>query len=279
MKKILTLVLIILVVALFSVTSLAGCSNVSQLNKLEAPWQNYERFTYKLTETVDAVSTEIGTLVMTVTRLNNESATVNTESFDKVTGSYCTFELNIASGENTGDCIRSEVLFKTDFTPIASYKTTDLNGDVNTSYIEYFTSKNKSILTFNGEEKEFKQSATSYDNEMLYILVRASDVKDSKYTMSFSVTDNIEGGTRSIRVAQGSETKITVAPFGELNCRSFTLGATATYGDNASLSLLIASSPIIIGSGEAAVSVVKPIIKITEGAYSYTLTDISLTEE
>ncbi len=278
MKKVLTLILIIIIIAALSITTLTGCSNVSQLNKLEAPWQNYERYTYTLSETVGETLTPIGTLIMSVRRLNSENVTVNNEEFTEVTGSYCTYLLNITSGANTGDSIGSSVLFKTDFTPIASYKTTHLSGIINTSYIKYYTSKNKSTLYYNGVESEFKQSASTYDNEMLYLLVRSSDVKDSKYTMSFSVTDNVEGETRSVTVSQGAESTLTIPTYGEITCRSFTLSANAAYGDNASLSILVASSPLTIGSGETQSAIVKPIIRITEGAYSYSLTDISVTE-
>jgi len=279
MKKVVTIISVIIIIAAFSLTALAGCSNVSQLNKLEAPWLDYEQFTYTLSETVGETVTDIGTLVITVRRLNSQAVTLNEENFENITGSYCTYELNVTSGDNAGDNIRSDVLFKRDFTPIASYKVTDLSGTVNTSYIKYNTSKNKSTLTYNGTQSEFKQSASVYDNEMLYLLVRASDVKDSKYTMSFSITDNVEGGARSITVSQGSELTVNLPDYGKVECRSFTLSAAATYGDNVSLSLLLASSPISISNGETTTDIVKPIIKIIEGAYSYTLTDISITQE
>lgn len=279
MKKILPISIILIIIIILIVTSFSGCSNVSQLNKLQAPWNNYEQFTYELSKTEGETSTVIGTMVMTFERILNENTVINGDNYN-INGSLCTMELDIAQGDSAGDSITSIVAFKTDFTPIASYKISDINGIENTSYIKYNTSKNKGTLIYNGIETEFKQSASYYDNEMLYSLVRASDLNSKDYTMSFASTDNIDGGSRSISVAKSStELTINVNGHGDVPCTAFSLTASAEYGNGTTLALAIAKSPLTIGEGENATDIVKAIVKITEGVYNYTLTNVSLTEE
>ncbi len=278
MKKILKIALTVAIIVIMAAIALAGCSQVSQLNKLQAPWANYERYTYELTKSDGTDTQVIGQLVMTVQRLINAAVAINGDDYT-VNGAYATMHLDINAGDGAGDSISSQVVFNMDFTPVASYRQTVIDGVTNTSYVKYNTSKKKGTLIFNGEESVFKQEASYYDNEMIYLLIRASDLAASSYSVSFAATNNIEGGSRNISATKTSDSvKLTITPFGEVECANFALTAAADYGDGTILALSIAKSPLKINNDDNSPVVVKPIMRIAEGAYTYTLKNISLTE-
>ncbi len=266
MKK---FVFIILILSLMVIPVFTGCSQVSQLNKLQAPWNDYEKFSY----IVSYDGTNIGTMDMTFKRIKNTTVTINEDEFN-FEGSVCTMQLNITEGENAGDSISSEVAFNTDFSPIASYKTTFLKGVTTASFIKYNTGKNKGTLTLNGNSTTFKHTSTAYDNEMLYLLVRASDLKDSKYSMSFTSPNNLEGKLNKISVTKGGTTEI-ITELGTINCNNFTISAEATYGEGVALVLSIAKSPILLAENKDSAKV---ITKIIEGKYTYLLVSATNTE-
>ncbi|NCA66941.1 MAG: hypothetical protein EOM87_02640 [Clostridia bacterium] len=278
MKKILLLVLVIATLAALTLMPLAGCSQVSQLNKLQAPWANYEQFTYDITKTTGESTETVGTMIVTYRRAINATVPINGNDFT-VNGSYCTMELNITEGEGAGDSISSIVAFKTDFTPIASYRETKIGNETNTAYVRYNTGKNKGTVQLNGGEGiVFKHKGAFYDNEMMYYIIRASDLSSDSYTMAFAATDNLEGDAHDISVTRTTST-LTINTFlGALECASIVLTAAAEYGNGTSVAVAVAKSPVTFGTGDNARQLIKPIIKITEGAYSYTLADVSFID-
>jgi len=250
--------------------SATGCSQVSQLNKLQAPWADYEKFTYEVSKTTGDTTESIGTMTMIFERLNNVKTVINGNEFT-VTGSACTTELNITAGENAGDSIVSKVAFKTDFTPIASYRESDIGGTVNSVYILHNTSKNRGTIALNGSAPvTFKSRGINYDNEMLYLLIRGSDLSVESYSMSFNLTNNIDGGSYSVSAARADTVTINT-DLGEKECVNYSMNTAAAYGSGTTRTVSIAKSFITVENTD----IIKPIVKITEGAYSYTLTAIT----
>lgn len=275
MKKLVFYVLVIFLTFVIAITNFAGCSQISQLSKLEPRWETYEKFEYVLTYD----NSIIGKMFMVFKRIQNSSITINNTDYE-FNGSYCSMQLNITEGENKGDSIRSEVAFDMHFAPIVSFKTTQFGEKTTTSNIIYNTGKGISTLIVNDKKSTFKHKTTAYDNEMLYLLVRASDLSDKKYSMSFSSPNNLENKLNEINVTKNGTEKI-ITDLGEIECNNYTIKADAKYGEGVSLIVSIAEEIDIDNEieSENSLTIIHPIVRIKEGSYTYTLRSVSLDAE
>ena len=122
----------------------------------------------------------------------------------------------------------------------------------------------------------FKTKGLVYDNEMLYFIVRASSVFDDSYSINFSVPDNKNGGLYTVSGAAGAVGSTTLDKFGELTTtRLVRLTANGEMGSSSNYATY--SRSIIIPQENDAV-IIKPLIKISEGGYTYELTSITTVE-
>ncbi len=268
MKKIICAIAVIMVLSVITVCCLSGCSNVAQTSKLQATWSAYERSVFS----VNKGDVNVGTLVVTLKVYKTATkVTVGGGEYD-LTGTLMNYDLGITAGENAGDSIAKTVAVNSDLSPVASYVQRNLSGVYSTALTTY--NGNKVTLSIDGGEgKTFKSKSPCYDNDMLYHVVRASGIFNDGYSISFNVPDNNNGGMYSVSGSQKADSVKVQTGLGEQTGRTFTLTATTDLG---SFSTNVTYAKFIVINED--VRVVKPIIKIEEGDYSYVLQSISVTE-
>lgn len=276
MKKII-LVMITLVLLVSTAGVFAACSNVNQLNMLSIGWLDKESYTY------DVVYNEqvIGEMTYTFKRVLNGKESTPAGEYEISSGGYCEYSLNITGGEYAGSTIYSKVILSSTLTPIASYKKYDSSNDaldyeVTTDY----RSKKGSIL-INGKEHTFKKSASTFDNDSLYTVIRASVFSPEKnnYSLSMSVVSNDTAEVRTISVAKISaeadkKSKLLddKSKQIEFKCSTFRIAVPAKYGDGTFTYMSFANDAYKF-EGK---SLIKLPVEIIEGDYTYVLKGINL---
>lgn len=290
MKKSILVIAILLVTITASATLFVACSSVNQVNMASMGWLDYENYTYNVYETEGENKNLIGTMTYTYKRLDGE-VEINGKTFTESNGAFVTMKLQIIDGAYQGSTMESMVLFNSTFNPKASYKKYDCsdNSLSYTTFIDYSTSGKKGSFTYtdgngNVTEKEFKKSA-NYDNDSLYTLIRASVFSTKNYGLSVMVSDKATCEKRSVSVGLISTEKKITADYenAEFTCTQIGTVLSST-GSTGSLDVALRSNthylyfsntPIKIGGKD----IVKPLIEIQEGKYSYVLKSISIVEE
>ncbi len=270
MKKIIIAIILLFVISAIALTCFAGCSRVVQTSKLSAAWGKCEKSVYAVKKDV----LDIGTLTIVLRTYENATDVVVGGETISLTGTLMEYDLQISGAESHNGSVKKTVAVNGDLTPVASYVESNLDGVKTVSQIRY--SGKNATLTVNGEKKTFKTKGLVYDNEMLYFIVRASSVFDDSYSISFSVPDNKNGGLYTVNGAAGAIGSTTLDKFGELTTtRLVRLTANGEMGSSSNYATY--SRSIIIPQENDAV-IIKPLIKISEGGYTYELTSITTVE-
>lgn len=289
MKKIILVVSVILIVLSVGLTAVA-CSNVNQMNMLSIGWLDYEQYTYNIYTTQDDEKVLIGTLTYTFNRLKASEKVKIGEVEKEFSGdAMVEYKLEITAGEYKGTTMESAVVFTSKFQPKASYKKFNASNtefgaikeNSYTSFADYTTSSKKGTYTYtaNGKDavtSEFKK-AGAYDNESLYTLIRASVFDTSAgYSLSLSVPDNSNFVLKSVDVRLISFENTITSDFQEdpIVCTTARATISASKGQGTHSSISYANSPIKVDGKD----IVKVIVKIEEGNYSYVLSNISVTK-
>lgn len=289
MKKIILVISVILIVLSVGLTAVA-CSNVNQMNMLSIGWLDYEQYTYNVYATQDEEKVLIGTLTYTFNRLKpNEKVKIGESEKEFSGDAMVEYKLNITEGEYKGTTMESAVVFTSKFQPKASYKKFnasntefgDLRENSYTSFADYTTSSKKGTYTYTAKGKdpvtsEFKK-AGAYDNESLYTLIRASVFDTSAgYSLSLSVPDNSNFILKSVGVALVSVENAITSDFQEepIVCTTARATISASKGQGTQSFINYSNRAIKVDGKD----IVKVIVKIEEGDYSYVLSDISVSK-
>lgn len=294
MKKFLIAFLILILAA--TPILFAACSRVSQTDMLSDPFvaENAEVFTYKMYHKDDVV----GTMTLTFRKVRGEDVVLpdpTAENNERTIASFSGTRLSMAykmDGVYNDDEGFSELLYGNDYAPIYNYKHTSIGGTVKDMCVVYETKYAHTYLYENGEKKteaEIKIKNTTYfDNEMIYTVVRASNVSSSSYTMSFYSPNALTAERESITVSKVQEVALNVPALVDPNAEE-DKKTTAAYEFRISISntfassyfLYIAKNPITATFTKDDVeytvtNVKKAIVVIKEGEYSYILDKIEL---
>ena len=290
MKKTLLVIAILIITVTAAATLLVACSNVNQVNMASMGWLDYERYTYNVYETVGETKNLIGTMTYTFKRIDGD-VEINGKTFNESNGAFVTMNLQIFDGEYKDTTLESTVVFNSTFNPKASFKkyVCSDNSLSYTTFIDYSTSGKHGSFVYtdgNGQttEKSFGKSAR-YDNDSIYTLIRASVFSTKNYGLSVYVNDKATCERRSVSVSMVSNEKKITTDYEntEFTCTQIatTLSSTGTSGtlDVALRSnthfLYFSNTPIKVDGKD----IVKPLVEIQEGDYSYVLASVSITEE
>ena len=282
MKKIILVVSVILIVLSVSLTAVA-CSNVNQMNMLSIGWLDYEQCTYNVYATQDEEKILVGTLTYTFNRLKDKEKIKVGEDEKEFSGdAMVEYKLDITAGEYKGTTMESTVVFTSKFSPKVSYKKfNSSNPDYSyTSFADYTTSSKKGTYTYkangNTVTSEFKKTA-AYDNESLYTLIRASVFDTSAgYSLSLSMPDNSNFILKSVGVGLISVENAITSDFQEepIVCTTARATISASKGQGTQSFVSYSNKAINVDGKD----IVKVIVKIEEGDYSYVLSNISVTK-
>ena len=276
MKKIIFLAIVsILIVSTAGV--FAACSNVNQLNMLSVGWLDNESYVYDVVYNNEIV----GEMTYTFKRLSDTTESTPAGNYEVSSGGYCEYSLNVTAGEYAGSTLYSKVIMSSNLTPIASYKKLDSsNNDLDYEISTDYRSKKGSIV-INGNEHTFKKSASTYDNDSIYTVVRGSVFNPDKtsYSLSMSVVSNDTAEVRSISVAKvtaDADVKSNILDAESKNivfkCSTFRVAVPAKYGDGTFTYMSFSNDPYKV-SGK---SVIKVPVEIIEGDYTYVLKTITV---
>ena len=275
MKKLFLIIMILSISALF----LFGCG----YNPISSTTQNYESYTYD----VIIEETKVGSLYWVSERYKDggtTTVTIGGESYENSTGTKISYTLDL---DNTNDGIISEIFLTTSFEPLYMYK--QIIKDGVTTSIKGSYSEGKYIYTLttgdNTEEKEIKVSGgfmsktTYYDNEMIYYLLRCADLAAGSYSLTFTCPSPIEGDMMNLTATEVSTLAEVTGAFGSndaITCYHVSLSANDTL-NNSSYSLYYAVNSYEIA--EEDVTIIKPLIQIVEGNYTYLLKSVTTVRE
>lgn len=282
MKKIILVIFVIAIVLSLGLTVVA-CSNVNQMNMLSIGWLDYESYTYNVYKGSGDTKELLGELTYTFNRLKG-SVTVNEKEFTESNGAYVEYNLNITAGEYAGTTMHSIVVFNSKFQPKASYKEYNCSKPEYsyTSFADYTTSSKKGTYTYTAGGKdpvtsEFKKT-NAYDNESLHTLVRASVFDTASYSLSMSVPDNSNFTLKSVAVGITNYENTITTDYNnnaEIKCTTVVTRMSAQEGQGTQNYINYANAPITVDGKD----VVKAMVAIYEGEYSYVLKNISVTKE
>lgn len=206
MKKVLTAVLCFILLFTF-----VGCSNATPTQKLLGrKWSDSktELYTYDVTRSDGST----GTFTQSIKKVI--SAKVGNLEYTDITGYL--LESKLVFGEDT---INQTLLFSSTgkeecFPPIASIRTSFINGVYRTEQIVYNGNK-ANIIVSNTESipadaKGKTQNLTYpfYDNQQIYTAIRSADI-NSKFTLSFSVYVPVENEFVKLSSRYSNEEQIT----------------------------------------------------------------------
>lgn len=299
MKKVLLVILILVLCAAPLVFT--ACSNVSQRDLLTMGYvcspDGYELFTYDMNylEIVDdkVVSQKVGTMTMKFEPLNDETVTMNTatsegtKNFTVANGTLLTVSMQRT---DNGDSIFSQVLYEGSFAPVFSYKRTKIGDEVKTMQVSYEGKYLYTKLFVNGvETSSYRHKASGcYDNEMLYALVRASDVSASSYSLSYTCVNPLTAhadGMTITKTATGEEEIKLFVPSDFTSTQEVPTYKTPYYlfrisTDNqyaGYYEMKVAQKSQTVDNGKIKIKNVKKIIlSISEGHYEYLLSDVEI---
>ena len=270
MKKIILTVISLLVVSIIALSCFAGCSQVSQTSKLSAPWGSYEKSVYSVKKDV----LEIGTLTVVLRTFEQATDVKIGDDTISLIGTLMEYDLEITGAESYNGKVKKVVAVNGDLSPVASYVKSELDGVTSVTTVKY--SGKKAYLDANGKKKTIKLKNICYDNEMLYLIIRASSIFDESYSITFNTPDTKNGGLYTVSGTASAIGSTITDAFGELSTtRALRLSAS---GDKGSASNIAIYSKSIILPSENDTVIIKPIIKITEGSYNYELKSITTIE-
>lgn len=174
--------------------ALAGCGNTTPTQKLLGrKWSDtkIEKYTYDVTGSNGSK----GVFTQTIQKVDN--AKIGNLEFNNISGYL--LESSLVFGD---DEINQTLLFSSTgkdelFPPMASIRTSFINGKFRTEQIEYNNNKAKITVTdlnnIPAEANAFSKSITYpyYDNQQIYTIIRSADI-NSKFSLAFSVLIPIE---------------------------------------------------------------------------------------
>jgi len=302
MKKFIIVFLILILAA--TPVVFAACSRVSQTDMLSDPYiaDNAEIFTYKIYHATDHGKDLVGEMTLTFRKVKAEDVVLQdptAENNERTISAFSGTRLSMAykmDGVYNSDEGFSEVLYANDYSPVYSYKHTSIGGTVKDMCVVYDTKYAYTYLYENGEKKKEAEvkvkNTTHFDNEMIYTIVRASNVSYSSYTMSFYSPNALTASLESISVSKVKEVGetglawVTPDENGEsmLPCYLMSISIANTYAK--SYSMYVSKNKINAtfhkkGENDEDIEyevsgVTKAIVKIEEGAYSYILDRIEI---
>jgi len=294
MKKALLIVLILLVAA--APIALTACSSVSQAQLLSTAYVcnvpgGYELFTYDVyykTDVVGEMTLKFQPLTGEAVSVPDRTAEGGEKSFSSFKGTLLSMDLQM-DGVYNSDSITSKVLYTNAFTPVYSYKKTNIGGVTKEMQVSYSSKYARTKLFVNGAEEKSSRhkikNATVFDNEMLYAIVRATKVDESSYSLSFSSPNALTATLDSLTVSRSSTANANIKALEPKDKTAeedastpaylFRISTGNRYADTYSME--IAKDPVTVNNDYMNVENVKKVIlKIVEGDYSYVLKGITI---
>ncbi len=279
MKKLfLTLSVVVLITAIM--VAACGCSKVAQTDKLSNPLVGDETYVYDVFYNTAVV----GSLTIAWTDINNakvgKEAGCDFSMGEYVNNSFTGKRLSSTLNMDNGDSIMSDVLYKASFAPVASNKVIVKDDKTSTAYVHYSSGKVNISTTVNAikTESSLKVKSPYYDNEMLYAVIRASDIHDDSYSMSYSMPSALTRSVDTMSIVKSSaleNVNLTEISSEAIPCYQFSI----TISNNSyagSYTVFLAKTNLPVTSANSSISAVKKaVVKIVEGDYSYILKSIS----
>ena len=299
MKKFFIVLLILIVAAL--PVAVAACSNVAQSDMLTSAYvcstdgTGYELFTYKMYHEENGQKTVVGSMSLRFKPIYNTDVTLpdptaeSKERTVKLLGTHLTmsYETTELFGNDKGT---SEVLYDSGFTPIYSYKRTEIGGTKKEMVVDYGAKYANTYLFVNDVQADASEQkikgTTHFDNEMLYAVIRASGVSQSSYSFSFASPNALTSTLETITVSKLSDVKENIPALvptdateetdTSKDCYLFRIAIANTYAT--ALAVYVAKEPITLHNEYMNVTnVKKAILKIQESdGYSYILDGIEI---
>ena len=295
MKKVL---LIILILALCSAPVLfAACSNVSQRDLLTTGYvcseNGYEYFAYDVYHAEGNEKTIVGEMTMKFEPKKAKNVTLPCLTEDSGEKTFNSFSGTLLSPDVTmqnGDTILSRVIYGSDLLPTYSYKRTVIGGVEKVMQVSYEGKYLYAKMFENGVEKSSVRHKASgcYDNESLYAIVRASQVGESSYSLSYTCVNALTGnadGMSISRVGNAEETYDVLVPTEYILPEGVEKYTTPTYvfriqTDNqyaSSYLMEITQKSQTVKNDKIDIKNVKKVITaIVEGEYRYILKDVQI---
>lgn len=278
MKK-LSATIIITVISIICLLSLSSCGGI------KAPidvWLDYESYTYTVENIENNIPSLLGSLIVTVERVNNKDISAGDFTVNGFTGSKMTYSLNLLPIDGVVDAqsINAISYATNKQIPVLSEKKYNLID--NTS--EIFTKYTKDICyyTIDGVNKDISiRKMTVIDNEALYTAIRTYDITNAKFTASFNVVLPMQDARQSISVSLAGKADVTV-PFKNqaIECVALAISLNTKLSGQP-FAAYYATTPITVTptDNDAAKSVSNVLVRFTEGNIDYKLTDISLVRD
>jgi len=229
MKKVVILLLITVIAAMPLI--FGACGSVSQLDMLSNPYvsgdSGAEVFTYEIKHD----GNDAGTMTLTFKVIKGQDMTIadpTAESKERTVSSFTGTQLTMSYKMNElfhNDEGESVVLYTNAYKPVYSYKklcvTTTEDGKLVTTkkemVVEY---KDKYAYTYFYENDAFKANSEQkikntiyFDNEMIYAVVRASNITESSYSMSFASPNASTSTLETITISKVDAYNLKVPAF------------------------------------------------------------------
>jgi len=262
MKKILT---ILIIVGILSV-SLAGCSTPIE-STISSAWKAYENYTYEVKDD----SGIVGTLNYSSERFDNQTLTLGGTTYENMSGTKIWYDLVI---NNSTDKVSAEVYYTTSpYRPFYSYKEILNKGISTVITAKYSGNDYKYTINIDGTEKSDELSVkkmTYYDNEMVYYIIRSTDLTSKNYSFTINVPSPQENKVQSRTVSRMSSEDEESIMGSTIKCYKMQMSANEKI-TGSSYQLYYAVNPLT-ADGQ---SIVKPLVKFVEGEFTYTLTALT----
>ena len=305
MKKLLLLILVLAICVL--PLTFAACSNVSQANKLFMSYACDDGGSELFTYTVYYQETPIGTMTMRFSPMTNAALDLESVSdpsgkvhIDAFTGTMLSVDLETTElldkdstdpDQPTHHTIHAFVLYSAaSFSPAYSYRHSVINGVDEKMQVSYNGKYLQTYYYINGEEQPSSEVKASgyYDDEMLYALVRASDVGSSSYSFSFSCFSpklNASDTLKITRKGAVEETSPVLKPLDftpseetpkhTVPCYEFSITTDNPYASSFTMTVTQKSQTVENEQINIA-NVKKIIVTIKEGDRKYVLSDVKV---
>ena len=280
-KSALIIVIMLMVVACFSLTACNSSTPQGQLGNYFAP---YEKFVYDVAHTTDDGVIN-GTYTIEIEQFDGGDIAVGDVLVkNQPSGHIINSYLDIDGTQIESSCFFVNVSSNSFYVPRSSFRKVIVDGTE--SYrvqINYTSSGAKYTLSENGKAKKtgtLEISSPFYDNTEFYTMLRGASTMGTAFSMSYGVAivapNEIAVATLS---ASCTSTKTLSAPEkafkdGKVSCYKTTVTRSTTVA-GISYTVYYATSSVTSINGSAVRSIVRPIVKIVEGDVVYTLSDIS----
>lgn len=288
MKKRLALIIAALAVAAIAVASFAGCSSTPTQRLLldSRPWENMdveEYFVYDVEYAPNDNETVKGTYTVAVKGYDHGE----TLSLDGFTYESPCYHIHSDLEMENGDYVRTDSVVTPDIKPV--YGAEDkLDRDVRTTYTARYAdekctySYTENDQTYEGSINVGEFDSSAYiDNTFLYQLVRC--LPDVASGLSFSVPNFIQGSKESVTVSLATSAVVnepfeggTIAEGSDtptIACTAAVVTLNRTFpGSGISLMCSVANDDYALEDGT---KIAHMIVKIVEGATTYTLKTVS----